>query len=233
VVYWRGILAQQHKKEQAMKKAGMLALFGALISAAAFGIPQFGLSAGAGGFFTADIGGGMKTSGGEQTLTALGGGAYLFMDGVFAELGLAFSGGGTTQKSTGNPDAKGSYTALDFSVLGKYPVRLGPLNIFPLAGVDYQIVLSARDKDGADQTDMRGERLAPQLSTLWFQIGAGADFPFGKAFFVRGEFLYGLRARNKFEGHLIDLAKLTSGSDAKYKAGHGPTLRIALGYKFF
>jgi hypothetical protein len=215
-----------------MKKTGILVLFGTLISAAAFGLPEFGLSAGAGTFFAADIGGGMKTSDSKQTATSVGGGGYAFMDGTFAELGLGFSGGGVTQRNTGTPDAKGSYAALDLSVLGKYPLRWGPLTIFPLAGIDFQIVLSARDKDGNDQTDMLGERLAPQLSTLWFQIGAGLDFPFGKAFFLRGEFLYGLRARNRFEGHLIDLAKIQN-IDAKYKAGHGPMLKIAVGYKFF
>jgi hypothetical protein len=217
-----------------MKKTCMLVLFAVLGGAAAFGLPDFGMSAGLGGLFTAGIGGGVESSAGEETTTTLGGGVYAFVDATFAEMGLGFSGGGLTEKSTGGADEKGSYGALEFSVLGKYPIRLGSLTIFPLAGINYQIILSARDKDGNDRKDMWGERLAPRLTTLWFQIGLGADFPFGKAFFVRGEFLYGLRARNKFEGDLLDGYKTQAqDSDAKYKAGHGPTLKLAVGYKFF
>jgi hypothetical protein len=215
-----------------VKKIVMLALSGTLIGAAAFGLPKFGLSAGAGGFFAADIGGGMKTSGGEQTTAAAGGGGYVFMDAVFAELGFGISGGGTTQKSTGIPDTQGSYTALDLSVLGKYPVDLGFITLFPLAGIDYQIVVSAKDQDGGDQKDELGDLLAPQLKTLWFQIGVGFDFSLAGGFYLRGELLYALRARNKSEERRIDQAKL-EGFEPQYQAGRGPVLKIAAGYKFF
>jgi hypothetical protein len=217
-----------------MKKFFTLVLFVALSGATAFAAPDFGLSMGAGGFFTAGLGGGIKAEvlGYSYTtgVNLVGGGGYAFLDATFLELGFGISGGGATLKEESNiPGAvvsnadKGSFNALDLSVLGKYPIGLGSVTLFPLFGLDYQIVVSAKASDGAKYSD------AGDLSALWFQFGAGADFPLGSALFIRGEFLYGLRVKNRLERNLIDAGSGTF----KYKLGHGPTLKLAIGYKFF
>jgi opacity protein-like surface antigen len=112
----------------------------------------------------------------------------------------------------------GTFSALDLSLLGKYPFSLGRITVFPLLGFDYQIVVSAK-VDGV-KADKPGD-----LSSFGFDFGGGLDFPLTDHLFLRGELLYAIRLPSK---NLKD-AKDAS-PDSKYILGNGPTIKIAVGY---
>jgi hypothetical protein len=196
-----------------------------MMGAAVFAAPKFSLSAGAGGLFSTSGIYRIKTGVDNQTITAVGGGGYVFFDAAFIEMTVEFFGGALN----GNIPDDWSYTALNLSFLGKFPLILGPLTLFPLAGADYRIALSVKDELGGSAWPVSDTR---EYNALWFQFGGGADYSITKSLYLRGEFLYGFRLRNKEEKDDIRTAG-TWGLRARYKLGRGPTLKIAVGYKFF
>jgi hypothetical protein len=79
---------------------------------------------------------------------------------------------------TGNQTTKDSDTfgVLDVGLLGKYPVNLGKMSLFPLLGVNYQHTFSPEDEN------------------IWrLQFGGGMDYIFTKKLYLRGESLLGIR----------------------------------------
>jgi hypothetical protein len=242
-----------------MKKALAFIVVTVVVGTAAFAIPAFGVSVGAGGFITKAFGGGLDVSGdipgglsisGNATLPSWGGGGFVFLDATFVEVGIGFSSNsGSTElggdlstfaQSSGlDTSAKFSYTALDFSVVVKYPFKVGPVALFPMAGVNYKYVLSAKDDDGGPWKHPMGngveELAADKLSAFGLLFGAGLDFHIIPAFYLRGEILYNIRFANKFEKDTKKAFKDESGGfvTAKTKLGHGPTIKLGIGYKFF
>jgi hypothetical protein len=172
------------------------------------------ISVGAGGLFEAGLGGGVK--GHEIEGVNIGGGGFLFFDASYVEIGLGFSGGSFGQ----DPD-KPRYTSLHVSVLGKYPIDLDPVILFPLLGIDYQIMLGLYD----NHKEMGGH-YASDKSALALKLGFGVDYFFSTSFFLRSEILYGLRLPNKDDKALMDTTA------AAYHPGHGPTIKVAVGYWF-
>jgi hypothetical protein len=55
----------------------------------------------------------------------------------------------------------------------------------------------------------------------------GGDFNLSDKLYVRGELLYGIRLKNKFEKDIEETAGLF-----ETKMGHGPTVKIGVGYRF-
>jgi hypothetical protein len=229
-----------------MKKVLVLLVLATVIGTAAFAIPAFGLSAGAGGLFQAGFGGGIKVEDGgvevKVTLPTLGGGGYGFLDLTFAEIDVAFQIGSLKPEyegpgGIGFDDIDLSYTALNFGILGKYPFEFGQLTAFPLAGVDYQYVLSAKDEDGDkyEGFDGNGNGKASDFSSLWIRLGGGVDYNITDALYIRGEALYGIRLASKVEGDIEDMVKLLVGNaiDVSKNLGHGLLVKIGVGYKFF
>ena len=122
---------------------------------------------------------------------------------------------------------KGSDLVFGISLLGKYPLDLGAVTFFPLLGIDYQLVLSAK-MDGEEIKNEDDENMAGDLSKLWIKFGAGVDYPLTDALYLRGEILYGIGLASKFENDMVD----GFGGDTKANLDHGPTIKIGLGYKF-
>jgi opacity protein-like surface antigen len=106
-----------------------------------------------------------------------------------------------------------------FGVLGKYPINLGSIVLFPAVGINYRATLVVKDNNG-NELDDPGDYSA--LSVL---LGAGLDYGIGENLYLRGEVLYGIRLASKMEGDV-------EVGDAKYNLGHGPTVKVAVGYKF-
>jgi opacity protein-like surface antigen len=209
-----------------MKKIAILMALVLIASAAAFALPEFKLSFGGGGMLSVGLGNGVKAEyGGEEykmTTGLVGGGGGVFVDATFAELGFAFLGGGAKFKfpgDTGDTELKGTFSALDLSLLGKYPISLGSITVFPLLGFDYQIIASA--KIDGEKADKPGE-----LSSFGFDFGGGLDFALTDHLFLRGELLYALRLPSKFQKD----TKENFGDNAKYVLGHGPVVKLAIGY---
>jgi hypothetical protein len=220
-----------------MKKLMLLLVLAALAAGGAFALPEFTLSAGVGGYFTSDFGGGVEASYGGQTGSMktpyFGGGGFAFFDATYAELSLGFFGGSGKMKSE-EPDSSSEYdlsiTGLDIGLLGKYPFAVSEkLSVFPLLGITYRVVLSVKDEDG-NKIDDSGMADSGDFSALWFKLGGGLDFSFTDQIYLRGEALYGLRLANKFENDMVD--SIPSAADSKTLLGHGLEVKVAVGYRF-
>ena len=208
-----------------MNRKGFLAVLVAVLAAGnAFAqMPEFKLSAGAGGLFVSQFDGGVNTPTVVHKFPYAGGGGFAFFDATFAELSLGFFAAGGDWKRIGSvaEDLALSYTGLDISLLGKYPFALTEqFTLFPLLGIDYRHFVSVKQN---------GTKLnnAGDFSALWFKLGAGADYAFTEHIFARLGVLYGLRLANKFEK---DRAKLSS--DFNTRLGHGLDVKLAVGYRF-
>jgi opacity protein-like surface antigen len=238
------------QRRRLVKKFILLTVFIA-VKAAVFAqipLPEFTLSAGIGNFFTAAFGGGVEGTASflgqnysaKIPLTTAGGGVFAFFDATFAELSVAYNSGGATVKpETTLPAAASaflsglldeyelSYKALDLSLMAKYPFSLGAFTLFPLLGLDYLLVLSVKDEHGIG-LDNPGD-----YNSFSFQLGLGADYAFGRALYVRGEFLYSFQLPGRFERDgKAALEEFIPGFKVKNPLGHGPGIRIAAGYRF-
>jgi hypothetical protein len=66
----------------------------------------------------------------------------------------------------------------------KVPFQIGPLVVYPLAGIGYWINLTFLDSKGNDLQSKL------QLDGLWFSLGGGLDLPIMGTFFFRLEGAY-------------------------------------------
>jgi hypothetical protein len=186
-----------------------------------------------------------------QSLDRFDFGGFVFVDATYAELSVSLqSGSGTYRETMDNVDFKGMEyeTMLGFSLMGKYPVVLNKRwSLFPMAGVEYLIALvQRRQPDGGKVVDRTGGTLASDLdknehpyplsawNALLVKIGAGADCVLNRYIFLRGEFLYGFRLQTKYETGALEMAKdmLNISSPRYYGLTSGPSLKIAVGYRF-
>jgi len=129
---------------------------------------------------------------------------------------------------------------MDISLLGKYPVAVGKMTVFPLLGVGYNLTLSQKDERGKkeefknnDGTKWtwanKDERKAADWSTFRIQLGAGADFDVTDRIFVRTQGL----AQYRFAAKAYSKADIAeTDNNTKSKGGFGGSFTIAVGYKF-
>jgi opacity protein-like surface antigen len=211
-----------------MKKALAVLVLALFAGTAAFAVPVFGVSAGGGGIFTKAFGGGAEGGGYTIDFPSFGGGAFVFLDATFAELDLDLTYNSGTIGS-GNGDF--NFSAFGFALLGKYPFVMGPVDIFPMLGIGYRRVLSM-EIGGQDYDD------ASDWSRFSIRFGAGVDYYFTPALFLRGEILYAIGFENKLEKDIVDDENSRSrgrgqNADASSKISHGPDIKIAVGYRFF
>jgi hypothetical protein len=130
--------------------------------------------------------------------------------------------------------------------LGKYPIKLNEkFTFYPLLGAEYQIsLLERRQRFGGtayDRTDVVREAdsngNAFKLSAwnaFLINLGAGVDYYFTPSLFLKTEFLYGFRLMTEYEQEMLETAKNMINNDNPTIAGltSGPTLKIAVGWKF-
>ncbi|MCL2281698.1 MAG: OmpA family protein [Fibromonadales bacterium] len=174
---------------------------------------KIGINIGFSAFFANDFGGGVKMPeininkikipSAETKNPWTGGGTKIFFDFTYAELGLGMA--------FGNGDLP--FTAIDFSLLGKYPIELSEnTSLFPAIGIDY-----LQDIDG-------------DYSALWFKFGAGMDFAVNEIIFIRPALLYGIRQANQWEK---DAAKpvISDGKKGSALLGHGFTINVGVGFR--
>jgi opacity protein-like surface antigen len=178
-------------------------------------------------------------------------GAFVFVDAAYAELSVSLrSGSGTYRETMDDIDFKGMEyeTALGFSLMGKYPIVLNKRwSLFPMAGVEYLIALvERRQPDEGKVVDRTGGTLPSDMdkdgnayplsawNALLIKIGAGADCTLTRRIFLRGELLYGFRLQTKYETGALEMAKdmLNISSPRYYGLTSGPSLKIAVGYRF-
>lgn len=123
----------------------------------------------------------------------------VFVDAVYARLAISYAmslGGTQTSKlfengeevdsiSADSPDGY-SWTFLNIELLGKYPIPLGSVNIWPTAGILYSMTISQ---------DFNGDGVADDLSDLaindlYVSAGCGLDVSVTNNIFVTGSALF-------------------------------------------
>jgi len=249
-----------------VKKGLIILVLVAIVTGGAFAHVPFDLSVGGGGFFGNDFGGGIEGSVDafllkiemSQKMPYLGGGGFVFFDATYGELSLGFFGGSGAMDVKaedslgllGNESYKSDTTvmSLNIGLLGKYPFAItNKLTIFPLLGIDYQIVLNVKIDDAKiDDLDSSSTK-SVHFSALWSKTGIGADFSITPKIFLRAEALYGVRFSNKYEkdtvnrfDDMVSLAKTLGPAYGFYRIsgeastllGHGFTFKLAAGYRF-
>jgi len=196
----------------------------AVVTTGAFAAPDFRLSAGLGGYLSADLDGAGVAEGDETVFsdTYVGFGGFVFFDATYAELSLGFLGGPVEYYFYRTTVSGPSFMGFDISLLGKYPFSIGQkITLFPLLGIKYRMVLSLEDEDG-NKDDSPGD-----LSSLFFNLGVGLDFSLTDHLFLRGEVLAGLGLPSKSDKDLADLLP-----DLDTYPGLGLDIKLAIGYRF-
>jgi len=224
------------------KKSFMVLVLAVVIVVGAYALPEFKFGMGLGGYLMGEMGGGVEASSGNQSYSIVynnfGGGGIAFLDLTFVELSLGYF---KTLVFSIRENSNGSFTGnstdlssdgLDIGVFLKYPFAINrKLLLFPLLGGNYRYMLSVQDEDGR-KVDGIGD-----FSAIWFKLGGGLDISFTTNIYLRGEILYGLRLSNEFESNLIDDMRKPGSEfsnpniDIKPTLGHGPQIKIAIGFK--
>jgi len=191
-------------------------------------------SIGGGAFFASDFGGGLEYGNGEQvTMPYYSGGAYMFIDAMYAEIFAGYSMGGGKWKSADVrsrpdrlPDMRRSY--INAGIFAKYPIGKGSVKIFPLLGIDYEASISG------ERVYDDGDKIATEEATsaAWFKAGGGADVGLGSSAYLRLELLYGVRTANEFENVWQEAESKNTKYMVNTKLGNGASVKIGVGVKF-
>jgi formylglycine-generating enzyme required for sulfatase activity len=199
-----------------------------------------GISVGVGGFYGGDYGGGILWANREELAMPYGGGgAYMFVDAVYAEAFIGYSGGGGKWRSQDAvspgdlPLMSRSY--FNSGVLLKYPMNIGvgASSVFPLLGVDYESAMTGNlTYANGNSYEFYKESWrydADVLSALWLKAGCGVNLSVKliQSAYLRAEVLYGFRTANAFEKQDAGL----SAGGAETRQGHGLTCRVGVGVK--
>ena len=230
-----------------------------ILSSGSLWAKNFSISAGTGGFmsglftrYNLEANGSIKIDAG-QNQNQFSYGALLFFDATYGELGISIQNGknkwtqildinGSSAPDTGD----GWETMLSFSLLGKYPLRLGSrFAFFPLLGMEFQISLVQKRTisdgyvyerdDGLRERDKDGNAYKlTDWNSFFVELGCGADFEIMKRIYLRGEFLYVFRLMTSYERKNLELIKAYSGDKDPSMGGltSGPVLRLSAGYRF-
>jgi len=181
-----------------------------------------------------------------STLDHAGFGVWGFVDAMFAELSVGFIAGipsweqGTPVPDTGGRIYRGSFQAMDLSLLGRFPFVLGAsgISIFPLLGIGYNIVFSASQDDGTfwewetEEQERRNSFVPSHLSTFRIMGGIGGDFTFSQRMFLRTSVLGSYRFAAR---HFRDLADNWRDrgyiDDVETSGGFGVIVRLGIGFR--
>ena len=224
-----------------MKKVISVLVLTALVTAGAFAVD---MSVGGGLFYDLSLLGGMKDDdGASMTFPNHSFGASVFFDATYVAVdlnfGIGFSLEGTQKDKDGKKADKADeyhgsqFVNFGFGLIGKYPIELDALTVFPLVGVTYNMVLSSSSPkytadgkyDGREKDKYEGDEKISDLNQLGFVLGVGGDFDITEQLYFRGMLAAHLRLPNK---EVKDFAK-----DFEVSAvpNIGPRLTLAVGYK--
>ena len=209
----------------------------------AFAMPQFGISAGGGMMFDHANLGYLRTRIPPATATDIavtnsisvehqGFGACGFLDLTFAELSIGILGGPADYYRAGDeePTHRGTFAALDFSLLGRFPFELmgGNVSLFPLLGIGYNVVLMSRE-------DFVGDYPATtsHMNSFRLQFGAGGDFDISERAFLRTSVLGTWRFPVRYlEDRATEIRNGPTPMEATTRGDIGITVKLGVGFRF-
>jgi outer membrane protein W len=220
-----------------MKKIAILIFFIVFISGSAF----TQISLGGGLLFDMSFGNGYKwmhnNNFKQQGINNTTFGGFVFFDYRYIEVDLSFGYGMLTStykaeefgaKSEPDPEKVGSILQLSVSAFGKFPIDLGVIIVFPLVGLNYNMVLSMSDTNGNNPYEGSDKTALKELSQFGFLFGAGLDFPINEFFFLRAEVMFNLRLANKANS---DAVKFENSKEYKTTLGMGPRVKLGAGFR--
>ena len=120
----------------------------------------------------------------EESARHFGFGGWAFVDSTFVELSFGVLRGFSSLDIDGN-HSRGSFTSLDITLLGKLPFYLGRLDVFPLLGIGYSLMLAASLADEGTAIFDRQFR----FNTIRIKFGLGGDLDLRRDVFIRASIL--------------------------------------------
>jgi hypothetical protein len=123
-------------------------------------------------------------------------GVHGFVDAKYVQLDIGFlfnSSQSQSQSSMGvttTGTTSDSFTWLDFSLVGKYPIQLGGFTLFPLAGFEYIANLSA---SGTEVSALSSNDRTGAFDAFLLKAGVGADIPVSARLYIRPEVFAGYK----------------------------------------
>lgn len=158
-----------------------------------------------------------------QTESYLGVNAFFDVTYLRLSLGADFGVGGKEIKTEGsiagftlapsgsNEDYR--ETNLNLNVVGKFPFKLGIIDLYPMLGFDFAFNVAAKDGD-IDLRENASDKAKSDLNHYYFIAGLGADIKFGK-FFITPTATFGvdLKKHSSYE----DFKKLANAANGKYR----------------
>jgi hypothetical protein len=121
---------------------------------------------------------------------------------------------------TTTPISNYSNMALNFSVLGKYPIKVETINVWPAFGTEFSLILW-RDSDGDGKSDLTSSDAPHDFFLLG---GFGVDFVLAEHFVFTPNFIVGI---NLTPHPLVK----TSTSDPEY-SGYKLKIGLSTSYRF-
>ena len=115
------------------------------------------------------------------------------------------SGGTTTTQS----DTSATLRYVSFAGYLKYPFRIGPVALFPLLGIEYDLTVDGTNAAGQSLTSTQ----KADFNEFWLKGGLGADFSITPRIFVRPELTVGYKLLSKPENDFVSVQK-AGGNDA-------------------
>jgi hypothetical protein len=153
-----------------------------------------------------------------------------FFDATYLEVGMDFIFGSFEQYAGAFAVTS---TQFGFTILGKFPVAAGPVTVFPLAGIDYQIFLSGEAEGLTIKRDDMSDYY-PDMEDLYdafsLVVGAGLDYNISAKLYLRGEVLCNFKMESESDKALKKLAREDDVSFSLFT--FGPRVSIGVGYKF-
>ncbi|MCL2043675.1 MAG: hypothetical protein FWG89_05995 [Treponema sp.] len=210
-----------------MKKNILVILIFLLVIANGF--TQIGLNTGGGLLTDISFNNGVKKEnafgGGETVYNGIRNisfGGFGFFEAIYTEINIRFAYGLLTNvaETDGERDTKGGMDILQFgfSLLWKYPFTLQVITLFPIIGIDYNMVFHHR-------VDGKSTSAPGRFSQLGFLTGMGFDYEINSSLFFRTSALLHLRFPSNYMRDLADIL------DYNTTLGIGLRTTISLGYR--
>jgi hypothetical protein len=177
-------------------------------------------------------------------------GLFTYFDMRYLEAGLGFAGISTSIKTDEAISSKDGNNGIDpenikltgnaliLLLYGKFPFDFDGFSVYPLIGIEGQIVLSmlyGEDSPAGWERKKEGDSYlgtAGNWSSFWFRAGVGFDFFVGDSFFIRTELTFGIKAPNPREMTITRNLSNSGTYDNISAYSIGPKLRLAIGYVF-
>jgi opacity protein-like surface antigen len=182
----------------------------------------------------------------SEVENALGVGGFAFLDLMYAEINMDFSYGIHSyvlkfgdEKETGD---LGTSLNLGFSLLGKYPFDLGPVTLYPMAGLGYNIVLARMDEKGNNYKDSEEYKdsdrsVTGDYSQFFLMAGAGLDYNINRNIYLRFQTLFQMRLAPKgVRDAISEIEKMykdeeIEGITMSSTLGIGPRIKVGIGFR--